>query len=176
LALSHTVTHIQARRWRAAGALVAGGALAIGGTFLPLGQAVYPAMSGEPASMFTDIPAHDLTLWLVEMLRTPYRLSVSTIIWAIFLWGAPSLLAAIGLALVWARRWRPTWRSVLAVLTLVALGAGFTALSCVGYLHPFFGSQGASRTLGYGPAVEFAGYLLALMGTRLLPAVSCAPR
>lgn len=176
MASSASFASLRARRWFAASALMVGGALVIGGTFLPLGQAASPAIYGEPASTLTDIPAHDLTLWLIQMLRTPYRLSVSTAIWAFFLWGAPAILAAIGLALLWARRWRPASGSMIAGLSLVALGAGVIALSCVGYLHPYFGSQGAARTLGYGPAVEFAGYLLALIGILLAPSVSRMPR
>ena len=174
MTLSAAVTDAPARRWLAAGALIAGGALAVGASFLPLGQAVYPASFGQDAGTIISFPVNDLIYWLADMARSPARFSLSTVIWAFFVWGAPALLVALGLALAMARRWRPRQRVMVAGVALVALGAGYAALMCWAYLHPFFGSNGATRSLLSGPVVSFLGYALALAGALLLPSASRA--
>ena len=90
--------------------------------------------------------------------------------WAFWLWGAPLILAALGAAALLSRRWTPAARTRVLGVFLVAFGVDLTLVSCVGYLDPIFGSQGATRTLAYGPAVTLLGYLGALVGTIWLTA------
>ena len=156
-------------RWFAASVLLVGGALAFIATFLPLGRATYPAASGEPASTSFSIPGQDLARVVAVNLSAPNGGIIGTLFWAFALWGVPLFLAAVGGALLLARRWTPAPRVWAVGLILVELGAGFTIVSIWGYLNPILGSQGATRTLEYGPGVSLFGYLCALAGTICLP-------
>ncbi|HEX6540156.1 MAG TPA: hypothetical protein VF040_00245 [Ktedonobacterales bacterium] len=155
-----------APRWRAASLLLVGGLLAFAASFLPLGQAAYSAAYGDRAMTIVSVPARELLTVIQVNLRAPGESIISgTYFWGFAIWGAPLILAAIGLALFLARRWTPTARTWVPALALILLGAGFTLVSCWFYLYPFFGSQGATRTLAYGPAAALLGFLIALAGT-----------
>jgi hypothetical protein len=160
---------IRVPRWFAANALLVGGALAFIASFLPLGQTTDLASGGSPASTSFWIPAQELVTVVGFNAQAPDEGIVGTSLWAFTLWGAPVMLAALGGTLLLARRWTPAARVRVVGVILVAVGAGFTVLSCWGYLNPFFGSQGATRTLEYGPGVALLGYLCAQAGTIWLP-------
>jgi hypothetical protein len=162
-------SRMRAPRWFAAGALLVGGALAFIASFLPLGRATSPGSGGNPTSTSFRIPAHELATVVGVNVQVPNGGIVGTSFWAFSLWGAPVMLAALGGALLLARRWTPAPRVRVVGVILVAVGAGFTVLSCWGYLYPVFGSQGATRTLEYGPGVALFGYLCALAGMIWLP-------
>ncbi len=162
---------LPAARWVAASVLLVGGMLAFAASFLPFGQAAYPATDGYPASAVIRLPAQDLARAIDDVVRAPYTHSVGgTGFWAFWLWGAPLILAALGAAALLSRRWTPAARTRVLGVFLVAFGVDLTLVSCVGYLDPIFGSQGATRTLAYGPAVTLLGYLGALVGTIWLTA------
>jgi hypothetical protein len=81
------------------------------------------------------------------------------------LWGAPLILAAAGLGLLLADRWRPRLRVWFVALIVALVGAGYVLVSCQFYVYPFFGLQGATaHTLTYGADLSFLGYLAALVG------------
>ena len=149
----------------AASALLVGGALAFTATFLPLGQTAYVATEHDPATTIAEIPAHDLITAIQFNVQYPQESSIGgTCFWGFVLWGAPLVVVAIGLSLLLARRWIPPAGSLIACLALILLGVGYNIISCSFYLHPFFGSQGATRTLEYGADLAFLGYFVALVG------------
>jgi hypothetical protein len=141
-----------------------GGALVFLATFLPLGRADYPATSGDAALTILSVPAHDLvTIWGFN-LRQPDAGFVSTSIETLLLWGVPTALLGIGVALAAPPGWTPTWRARASTVGLAVIGASFLGISCWGYLTPIFGYQGAVRTLEYGAGVAALGYACALGG------------
>ncbi|HEY7339813.1 MAG TPA: hypothetical protein VH591_02935 [Ktedonobacterales bacterium] len=153
-------------RWIAASVLLAGGALAFAATFLPLGYATYPADYGEIATTTFEIPAQNLITVIQFNLRSPGESSIiGTCAWMFLLWGAPLILAAAGLGLLLADRWRPRLRVWFVALIVALVGAGYVLVSCQFYVYPFFGLQGATaHTLTYGADLSFLGYLAALVG------------
>jgi hypothetical protein len=153
-------------RRAAASALFAGGALAFAATFLPLGFATYPATPGEIAAPIYTVPAQDLITVIQFNLLSPGESSIiGTCTWAFLVWGAPLILAASGLVLLLARRWRPRRRVWIVALIVALLGAGFMLVSCQFYVYPFFGLQGATaHTLTYGAGLSLLGYLAVLVG------------
>jgi hypothetical protein len=57
----HTMTTLAGRsRAIAASVLLVGSLLAIVGSFLPLGQATYPALDGDPATTIVEIPGQTI--------------------------------------------------------------------------------------------------------------------
>lgn len=151
-------------RWRAAGALIVGGALAFSATFLPFGQLAWPAISGEPATTIVDIPGRDLAT-SIGVQAHYLALASSTCLLIGGLWGAPLILLAIGVVLFLARRWMPTGRTWASALLLIFLGAGVTVLYCAAFLFfPHGEVIQPKATLQYGPGVALLGYLLALVG------------
>jgi hypothetical protein len=156
-------------RWFAAGALLLGGGLAFIATFLPLGQTTYPAASGQPASTSLSIPGQDLTKAVEVNFSARSGGILDTVFWAFTLWGVPLFLAALGGALLLARRWTPAPRVWAAALVLIELGAGFTLVSTWVYLNITIGTGGAIRSLEHGPGVSLFGYVCALAGTIALP-------
>lgn len=158
-----------APHWIAAAALFTGGAIAFSATFLPLGQAAYFATAHDPATTVAEIPAQDLITTIQFNARYPQESSIGgTCFWGIALWGAPLILATIGLTLLIARRWTPRPRmwivSLILLLLVLLLGAGYVIVSSAFYLTPFFGRQGAVRTLEYGAAISLLGYFVTLVG------------
>jgi hypothetical protein len=153
-----------------AGALLLGGALAFAASFLPLGQAVYPADFHQ--TPIVTIPARELATVIGNNLHDPASASfVGTGFWTFALWGAPLGLAVLGLLALLRRQAPASGRSASQIVSmlLVVVGAGFTLVSCWGYLTPIFGSGGATRSLVYGPAVALLGYLSAVWGLRRRP-------
>src|SRR5690349_1501054 len=121
----------------AACVLLAGGALAFAATFLPLGYATYPATSGEIATTTVEIPAQTLITVIQFNLRYPGNSSIiGTCTWAFLLWGAPLVLAAIGLVSLLAGRWRPRLRVWIVALIMALVGAGYVLVSCQFYVYP----------------------------------------
>lgn len=151
-------------RRSAAGVLFVGGLLAFAASFLPLGQLSYPAIDGEPASTFVEIPGQTLARITQQTIQTPYRLGIETCLLFAGVWAAPLLLAALGMAPLVRRR--PVRARAWAFgLLLILLGAGVTVLYCALYLlFPHGEVIHPKATLEYGPAVVLSGYLLALVG------------
>lgn len=156
----------------AASALLVGGMLAFAASFLPLGQSFYPGGFGEPASTQVTVPAQFVaTSFAVALRHHVFSLS-ETLLWPLALWGAPLVLAALGIGVLLAPIRRLRARTRILGLLLVVLGAAFVILMCLAHQSPFFGSQGAILTLTYGPVVGLLGYLGALVGIIRLPARS----
>jgi hypothetical protein len=162
--------------WRlAAFALLVGGAVAFVATFLPLATAF------DPDTGWTTlyVPAQDFATELQFNLQNPATSSLSdTLVLALFMWGIPLVLAALGATLLVARRGMTrarTWavRLVLVIgLVLGLIGGGFALLTVEFAVHPFFGSGGRTLTLQYGATVYLCGYgcvLVALIGLLFLP-------
>ena len=151
-------------RAAAAVGLIAGGGLALLATFLPRGQADYAASFGDAALTIVSIPARDLlTIWRFN-LQHPDGGIVGTSFSTLIVWGVPIALAMIGTVLLAEPGWSPTWRARVGTMVLAVIGVCFLGLSCLGFLYPLFGSQGATRTLEYGAGVAALGYLCALAG------------
>lgn len=152
-------------RWRAAGALIMGGALAFGATFLPFGQLAWPAFAGESATTIVNIPGRDLATATGVQVQHFGALAPSTCFLIGGLWGAPLILAAIGVALALSRRWMPTARAWVPALLLILFGAGITALYCLAFLFLPHGEViQPGVMLSYGPVVAVLGYTIALPG------------
>jgi hypothetical protein len=160
-------------RWLAAGSLILGGAAAFVASFLPFGRATRPATAATPASTTVVILAQDLTAAIEHAQRSSDAYSVgSTGLWAFWLWGTPLVLVTLGAVALLLRRWTPGPRTRIIGLFVVAVGVGFILASCLEYLAPISGPQGATQTLAYGPAVASLGYLCALVGAIWLPAAA----
>lgn len=156
----------QALRWLAGSALLMGGILAIIAAFLPFGQIHWPAIAGDPAESVVIIPARSLLA-----LSGSYALSIdSPCSVGLFLLGLPGGLVALGAATLWARHWAPGWRGFVTGFPLVAIGGAYALITALFTLLPTSPNfPGITRTLEYGAYVMYLGYLLALVGTILLP-------
>ncbi len=148
----------------AASALFVGGALAFGATFLPFGQLAWPAIADEPASTVIAIPGRDLATSIAAQAHF-LTIASSTCLLIGGLWGAPLIVAVIGVALALSPRWTPTGRTWAPALLLVLLGAGVTGLYCAAFLaFPHGEVIQPKATLHYGAGVALLGYVIALLG------------
>lgn len=164
-------------RYVAASVLVVGGALAFGASFLPFWEAAYPATNIDPAVVNVHVPAAELIAIVQDNLSYPASASfVGTAFLVLMIWGAPLLLATLGVASLLKRRWTPGIPARVLMPLLATVGLGFTAVMCWGYMNPIFGSQGATRSLSYGTGVTIAGYVVALVGAIWLPATAARLR
>lgn len=151
----------------AAGVLLAGGALAFIATFLPLVYVTYPDTHGRIDGA-PQIPAQAYIALLLfyrqdSYLQTPTIIAMC--VWAFLLWGAPLILAIVGLALLVARRWTPGWRLWTVGLILVLVGIGWMVVSCLFFVN----LQGAVvQVITYGTGLTLLGYLIALAGVTWL--------
>jgi hypothetical protein len=150
------------------GALLFGGALALIAAFLPFMRTEWPAIDGDPAVGVTN--------YLIQPLLTPagpFPLRVEIMLRdGALLLGAPIGLVALGAGVLWARRWTPGRRGFVISFSLVALGAFYAFVNAAISLLPVWDSGIGTRRLEYGAFVMFLGYLLALVGTLLLPFVT----
>lgn len=161
----------RALRRLAGGALLVGGALAIIAAFLPFMRTEWPAVAGDPAGGVTD--------YLIQPLLTlggPVAMRVEIALRdGVLLLGAPTGLAALGTATIWARRWALGRRGFVIGFPLVALGAFYFLANVAISYFPVWDSGIGTRRLEYGAGVMFLGYLLALIGTILLPRLTARP-
>jgi hypothetical protein len=144
--------------------LLAGAALALFASFLPLGQATFPPEGGDPGATVITIPARPL-LVLAQipngLLGAPFPL-----VELIGLWGLPLALAALGTSALVAPRRRRTRKSANVAVTLACVGLFYYALYCLVFvaLNRFLGPAYASISFGVGPFVAGAGYFCAIAG------------
>ena len=158
------VTATRTTRRLAAGALLAGGLATFVASFLPLGQAMFPAGTYSPEYTVITVPARDLMTTLRYNIQYPDRSSLaSTLFWAFLVWGIPLILLTLGGAALAVRRRWPGAPICFAGVLLLLIGLGYTLISVEFYLDPIFGSEGGTRTLEYGSIVTLAGYLLAFI-------------
>lgn len=140
--------------WQAVG-LLAGGALAFAGSFLPLATITTPPTPqySEPGSAFTYIPAQS---------AARIFLAPDTCLISFAIWGAPLVLAALGVWMLLARRVTLRTGTLIAGLLLILLGVMYVLLFSALYLYPRGGVIPSHATLGPGPFVMLAGYLITL--------------
>jgi hypothetical protein len=154
---------------RLAGALLlAGAALAVCASFLPLGQSTYPPQGGDPATTATTIPAQPL----LALAQAPTDLLAPVaLVELLGLWGLPLALAALGTSALVAPRRRRTSRSANVAVTLATLGLFYYALHCLIFLalNRIVGPAYAAISFGIGPVVAGAGYVCAIAGADGLP-------
>ena len=154
--------------------LVVGGALAFLASFLPLGQASFPPVEGDPATTLVTIPARAL----LEMVQSPTRLlGLSSLFELIGQWGLPLALAALGLVVLLVPRWRQM-RGHAFVVVLAGLGIIFVLLKClifVAFTH-LGNLVTPSTSFGIGPFIALLGYVCAGVGAVRLPVAPASRR
>ncbi|HEU0026395.1 MAG TPA: hypothetical protein VFQ25_04705 [Ktedonobacterales bacterium] len=152
--------------------LLAGGILACIAAFLPFMRTEWPAIAGDPAG--------GVTTYLIQPLLTrgdpPVMMAKSALGAGLLLLGAPLGLAALGAATIWARRRAPGRRGFFVAFPLVALGTAYALVNAAISFFPVWDSGIGTRRLEYGAYVMFLGYLLALVGTILLPSIARPPQ
>jgi hypothetical protein len=157
----------------AASVLLIGGAAAFGASFLPFWQAACPATAIDPAVVILHVPAQNIVDIVQDNLRDPASAGFgNTAFLAFLVWGVPLILVALAVAALLMRRRMPGMLARVLTLLFVIVGLGFTLVSCLGYLNPVFGSQGATRSLSYGAGTQVVGYLDALVDVIWLSATS----
>jgi hypothetical protein len=87
-------------------------------------------------------------------------------------WALPLVPVAVGAGLLLAQQWVPSPTVRRACRLAIWLGVVVTAVSAWLYLYVNLDYHG--RALRLGPAVALAGYLVALVGVRLVRAVAPA--
>jgi hypothetical protein len=164
------ISRISGRRLFAGIGFLLGGLLTGLALFLPWVRVSYPAIAGDPASTFLDVPAHDVATML-QVALTSRSGGILLILDLLLLCAAPLALAAVGAALLSQRGWVPRPRLTISLLTIVLLGAGWAIVRCLFqiYLVGSLDVVRGTRTPEYGLLVALLGYLCALVGTILLP-------
>jgi hypothetical protein len=132
----------------------------------------YPPIAGDHALTFFDGPGRSLFLRLREVAGSPTHFSIDLLVDALLYCAAPLWVAVFGALTLLRPRWLPSRRARLTILLLSLAGAVWSALTAAIFIS-FVGSLDvvrAERTLQPDAAVALLGYLLALLGSALLPA------
>jgi hypothetical protein len=152
-------------------ALLVGGILAAVGLFLPWVRVHYPAIAGDPAVTFYDLPGRSVAQALHDVVFAPHRFSLGLLVDAQILLDVPLLFAVLGAIAMLSRGWVPSRRLRVVCALLAAAGAVWTIMTAYVFVN-IVGSDDmvrTARTLQPGAGVTLLGYLCALLGMLWLP-------
>ena len=105
---------LDGRRVLAAAALLVGGLLAAVGLFLPWVRIHYPAIAGDPAVTFYDLPGRSVAQALHDVVFVSHRFSLGLLVDAQILLDVPLLFVVLGAVAVLSRGWVPSRRLQVA--------------------------------------------------------------